>query len=670
MASQLLGIKTRFTNDLGSPLVGGQVYTYFAGTSTNQDSYSDAALTVPNTNPVILDDAGSADIFLKGSYRIRVFDASGRFIEEQDNVTQSASQGDTTELTNKVTSIEGEITELNKVKFDTGITAVAKFGGVERKQDKINAETVSIEDFGASTSNADNTTQINNANAYALSVGASVKYPNGEFTVLGDIPDLHKVQAYGSGAIVRGDTTFYVEPTNTQVNTFYVKPSGTGDGLTRSAAMSIPDIVPAWINLQQRAGAGHWKVVFCGGAGTFTDKGLKFNNIPPFANPLELVGDLKFTGEYDTVWDGTTSIEAYAMRCDLVCKAQRVRVADIKFINWDKTRNNGALVFWGGHQLITENVGIEKCGIGIWTSRGSTHRSIGDKINNCSTFGIGCQYSSSVIVGQIDKRTKITNCEWGLHIGRMSVGHNDYADYDGNKHDIYITQNSRLAHAAPTFKNWVVSSIYVQNGAVHEGLDVCTFDAASITDETPILTVTTGGIIDSIAGKGTEVLHQSYVPTLGVSVTGTVDNTNLSDKVGFGSWVRMSKYLLYQGEGIGIRARAFIQGTSTTANSEFMFSGAGSSASMIILKFKLPNGGYGGFVDINIDVRKDGAMYAYGTLTTNQGVVYAQATVSASVVNASFRDKTKDLAQWRLYLKPAATADTFTLLSQKTWITL
>jgi len=98
MASQLLGIKTRFTNDLGSPLVGGQVYTYFAGTSTNQDSYSDAALTVPNTNPVILDDTGSADIFLKGAYRIRVFDKSGRFIEEQDNVTQAAKESDVSGL--------------------------------------------------------------------------------------------------------------------------------------------------------------------------------------------------------------------------------------------------------------------------------------------------------------------------------------------------------------------------------------------------------------------------------------------------------------------------------------------------------------------------------------------------------------------------------------------
>lgn len=153
MASQLLGIKTRFTNDLGSPLVGGQVYTYFAGTSTNQDSYSDAALTVPNTNPVILDDTGSADIFLKGAYRIRVFDKSGRFIEEQDNVTQAASQGDATELASKVSAVESDLvtvnTEIGKVKLDTGITAIAKLNGITRRQYDINAETINVKDFGA-----------------------------------------------------------------------------------------------------------------------------------------------------------------------------------------------------------------------------------------------------------------------------------------------------------------------------------------------------------------------------------------------------------------------------------------------------------------------------------------------------------------------------------------
>lgn len=91
MAVQMLGIKTKFTDDQGRPLVGGSVHTYYAGTSLPQDTFSDPELTVPNTNPVNLDDAGSANIFLKGTYRVRVFDKDGVFVEEQDNVDQLAT---------------------------------------------------------------------------------------------------------------------------------------------------------------------------------------------------------------------------------------------------------------------------------------------------------------------------------------------------------------------------------------------------------------------------------------------------------------------------------------------------------------------------------------------------------------------------------------------------
>lgn len=147
MASQLLGIKTRFTNDLGSPLVGGQVYTYFAGTSTNQDSYSDAALTVPNTNPVILDDTGSADIFLKGSYRIRVFDASGRFIEEQDNVSQPSSSTDVASLTGRVITVE-EKTSMIGVVYNTLSTETAKLLNIKDDVTSIRTQRFSDVDKG------------------------------------------------------------------------------------------------------------------------------------------------------------------------------------------------------------------------------------------------------------------------------------------------------------------------------------------------------------------------------------------------------------------------------------------------------------------------------------------------------------------------------------------
>lgn len=147
MASQLLGIKTRFTDDLGSPLVGGQVYTYFAGTSTNQDSYSDAALTVPNTNPVILDDTGSADIFLKGSYRIRVFDASGRFIEEQDNVSQPSSSTDVASLTGRVITVE-EKTSMIGVVYNTLSTETAKLLNIKDDVTSIRTQRFSDVDKG------------------------------------------------------------------------------------------------------------------------------------------------------------------------------------------------------------------------------------------------------------------------------------------------------------------------------------------------------------------------------------------------------------------------------------------------------------------------------------------------------------------------------------------
>jgi hypothetical protein len=52
------------TDTNGNPLAGGQVFTYQAGTNTLLATYTDATLTVPNTNPVILDEYGKAMIWL------------------------------------------------------------------------------------------------------------------------------------------------------------------------------------------------------------------------------------------------------------------------------------------------------------------------------------------------------------------------------------------------------------------------------------------------------------------------------------------------------------------------------------------------------------------------------------------------------------------------------
>ena len=92
MAITATGTRTLFTDDLGQPLVGGQVYSYHAGTSELKDTYKDQPFTISNANPILLDDTGSADMYLKGAYRLRVLDSDGELVDEADNIEQEAAK--------------------------------------------------------------------------------------------------------------------------------------------------------------------------------------------------------------------------------------------------------------------------------------------------------------------------------------------------------------------------------------------------------------------------------------------------------------------------------------------------------------------------------------------------------------------------------------------------
>lgn len=60
-------IPPQFLDDDGDPADSYQLFTYNAGTTVKVATYTDAALTVANTNPIILDSAGRATIFLKAT---------------------------------------------------------------------------------------------------------------------------------------------------------------------------------------------------------------------------------------------------------------------------------------------------------------------------------------------------------------------------------------------------------------------------------------------------------------------------------------------------------------------------------------------------------------------------------------------------------------------------
>ena len=85
------------TDAAGLPLASGLVYTYAAGSLTPQATYTSQSGASPNTNPIVLDSSGRANIWLGPyAYRFIVKNAAGVLMPD----------GDTDNITNPVASVQ------------------------------------------------------------------------------------------------------------------------------------------------------------------------------------------------------------------------------------------------------------------------------------------------------------------------------------------------------------------------------------------------------------------------------------------------------------------------------------------------------------------------------------------------------------------------------------
>src|SRR5688500_9557484 len=64
MGFPLINPFLQFFDNSGNPLSGGKLFSYVIGTSTKKTTWSNADLSIQNTNPIILDDAGRCSIAL------------------------------------------------------------------------------------------------------------------------------------------------------------------------------------------------------------------------------------------------------------------------------------------------------------------------------------------------------------------------------------------------------------------------------------------------------------------------------------------------------------------------------------------------------------------------------------------------------------------------------
>jgi hypothetical protein len=83
--------RVTFVNGAGAPCAGCTLDTYAAGTTTRLATYTDATGTSQNTNPIVLDAAGGANIWLgANSYKLILKDASGATIWSVDRINSGS----------------------------------------------------------------------------------------------------------------------------------------------------------------------------------------------------------------------------------------------------------------------------------------------------------------------------------------------------------------------------------------------------------------------------------------------------------------------------------------------------------------------------------------------------------------------------------------------------
>tara|TARA_R110000868_G_scaffold123624_1_gene327210 strand:+ start:121 stop:624 length:504 start_codon:yes stop_codon:yes gene_type:complete len=90
------GVAAQFFDNSGNVLTGGKLYTYQAGTTTPQASYTTSAGNVARTNPVVLNAAGrvpdSGEIWITSqAYKFVLETSTGVLIATYDNVIAAGS---------------------------------------------------------------------------------------------------------------------------------------------------------------------------------------------------------------------------------------------------------------------------------------------------------------------------------------------------------------------------------------------------------------------------------------------------------------------------------------------------------------------------------------------------------------------------------------------------
>jgi len=251
--SLFAGVGAQFFDGSGNVLTGGKIYSYAAGTTTPQATYTTSAGNVAHPNPIILNASGrvpnSGEIWLTDAleYKFVLTDTNDVLIGTYDNVNGNGS---------------GILTSLAAPNGSSLVGYISNGGGAVATtvQTKLR-ETVSVKDFGAVGDGVtDDTTAIQNA----INASQTVYVPTGTYLVTSTLTSRSGLKFYGDGSLGTSKTLINFVP-SVAGDTFF-ECVGTYDSLFTRFALVGPgqntDTLEVGFNCRGNPGPSTRQIVF------------------------------------------------------------------------------------------------------------------------------------------------------------------------------------------------------------------------------------------------------------------------------------------------------------------------------------------------------------------------------------------------------------------------
>lgn len=178
--------KMQFFSTAGVPLVGGKLYTYAAGTTTPLATYTSQSGITANTNPIILDSRGEANVWLSSAaYKLKLTTAADVEIWTVDNVG-SGDQFGTSQLLSSVSGSDTITANVASPNF-TAYAAGQSFNFVAAAANTTTSVTLNLNGLGAKSVTKQGSTALA-VNDILAGQMVTVAYDGTRFQVISSYP--------------------------------------------------------------------------------------------------------------------------------------------------------------------------------------------------------------------------------------------------------------------------------------------------------------------------------------------------------------------------------------------------------------------------------------------------------------------------------------------------